>query len=72
MMVKIVCPKCGVEGTLYLVKANYKGPYRCWKCHELFTLRIWHREVKSCEPLSQAEHEQQQTLETKRPRSKPD
>ena len=60
MIVKIKCPKCGVEGGISLVESNYQGPYKCWKCRELFTIRLENNELKSCEPLSQEELDRQQ------------
>lgn len=64
MMVKIKCSKCGTEGSLSLAETSYQGPYRCWKCRELFTIKIENNEVKSCEPLSQGEFDKQQEIET--------
>jgi len=63
MMVKIKCAKCGTEGSLSLSDPSYQGPYRCWKCRELFTIRMENNELKSCEPLSQEEFEKQQEIE---------
>jgi len=63
MMVKIKCPKCGTEGSLSLVESNYEGPYRCWKCRGLFTIKMESNEMKSCEPLSQDEFDKQQEIE---------
>ena len=63
MLVKIKCPKCNVEGSLSLVESNYQGPYRCWKCRELFTITLENNKLKSCEPLSQEEFEKQQEIE---------
>ena len=66
MMVKIKCPKCETEGSLSLVEADYQGPYRCWKCRELFTLTLKNNELKSCEPLSDEEFEKLQEIEAMR------
>ena len=63
MMMTIKCPKCGTEGNLSLVESVYEGPYRCWKCHELFSIRIEGNELKSCQPLSQEEFEKIQEIE---------
>jgi len=63
MLIKIKCPKCGSEGSLSLIESSYQGPYRCWKCRGLFTIEIDNNELKSCEPLSQAEFEKQQEIE---------
>ena len=66
MMVKIKCPKCETEGSLSLVEADYQGPYRCWKCRELFTLTLKNNKLKSCEPLSEEEFEKLQQIEAMR------
>jgi len=63
MMITIKCPKCGTEGSLSLVESTYEGPYRCWKCRELFSIKIEGNELKSCEPLSQEEFERIQEIE---------
>ncbi len=63
MMITIKCPKCGTEGSLSLVEPTYEGPYRCWKCRELFSIKIEGNELKSCEPLSQEEFERIQEIE---------
>ncbi|MFC1964430.1 hypothetical protein ACFLWG_00265 [Chloroflexota bacterium] len=70
MMVKIKCPKCNVEGSISLLEPNYEGPYKCWKCRELFTIKLENNELKSCEPLSQAEFERQQEIEAMRDKFK--
>ncbi len=66
MMFKIKCPKCNTEGSFSLADASFEGPYRCWKCRELFTLKIENNELKSCEPLSQEEWDKQQEIEALR------
>ncbi len=63
MIVKIKCTKCGTEGSLSLSDPSYQGPYRCWKCRELFTIKMENNELKSCEPLSQEEFDKQQEIE---------
>jgi hypothetical protein len=63
MLVKIICPECNTEGSFSLVESSYEGPYRCWKCRALFTIRMENGELKSCEPLSQEEFEKQQEIE---------
>ncbi len=63
MLIKIKCSKCGTEGSLSLVESNYQGPYRCWKCRELFSIKLENNELKSCQPLSQEEFEKQQEIE---------
>ena len=70
MIIKIICPKCETEGSVSLADTTYEGPYRCWKCKELFTIRLENNELKSCEPLSQEEFEKQQEIEALRAKFK--
>jgi len=70
MIVKIKCAKCGTEGSLSLSDPSYQGPYRCWKCRALFTIKMENNELKSCEPLSQEEFEKQQEIEALRAKFK--
>ncbi len=60
MILKIKCPSCNIEGSLSLLEPDYEGPYRCWKCRGLFTLKIVANEVKSLTPLTGEELEKQQ------------
>jgi DNA-directed RNA polymerase subunit RPC12/RpoP len=60
MMITIECPKCGTKGSQSLLKPDYVGPYRCWKCRELFTITIVNNEVKSWETLTEEELAQQE------------
>jgi hypothetical protein len=55
MLVKIKCPKCGGETQFSPPLGSYQGPFRCWKCREIFAIRIEANEVKSCGPLNQDE-----------------
>ena len=66
MMITIKCPSCETEGKMSVLEANYSGPYKCWKCRELFQINIVNNEVRECEPLSQEEFEKQQELEALR------
>jgi len=72
MLVRIKCPKCDTEGTISLLESSYQGPYRCWKCRGLFTIRLENNELKSCEPLSQEEFDKQQEIEALRKKFKRD
>ena len=63
MIVKIRCPKCETEGSFSIAELSYEGPYRCWKCRELYTVGIENDELKFCKPLSQEEFERQQEIQ---------
>lgn len=68
MLTKIKCPKCNIEGTFSLVDPVFDGPYKCWKCKELFHIRMEHGALKSIEPMSGdelARFEQAQALRNK-------
>jgi len=62
MIIKIKCPECSTEGSISLVESSYEGPYRCWKCRALFTIKLEDNELKSYEPLSQEEFDKQQEI----------
>ena len=70
MLIKIKCPKCNIEGSISMVESNYEGPYKCWKCRELFSIKLENNELKSCEPLNQEEFDRQQEMEAMRAKFK--
>ena len=70
MLFKIKCPDCATEGTLSLVESRYEGPYKCWKCKALFTIKLEDGELKSCQPLSEEEFKRQQEIEAMRAKFK--
>jgi len=61
-MITIKCPSCGTEGSQSLLEPNYEGPYRCWKCRELFSIRIENNEVTSWEPITEERLKELQEL----------
>ncbi len=63
MIVKIKCPKCNTEGSFSVIESTYQGAYKCWKCRELFSIKLANSKVESCEPLSQEEFDKQQEIE---------
>jgi len=63
MMITITCPSCSTDGKFSVLDSGFDGPYKCWKCRELFSLKIENNKVVSCEPLSQEEFEKQQEVE---------
>ena len=62
-MLEIKCPNCEVVGKLSIIQEIFEGPYRCWKCRSLFTIKIENNELKSCTPLSEEEFEKWQALQ---------
>ena len=53
MMIEITCPGCEAVGKMSLAQMIYEGPYRCWKCRNLFTIVIANNKLQSCKPLSE-------------------
>jgi uncharacterized Zn finger protein (UPF0148 family) len=67
MMITITCPSCGTAGSQSLLEPDYQGPYLCWKCRQVFFIRIENNQVTHMEPITeerlkelQAEHRQEE------------
>jgi phage FluMu protein Com len=52
MLTKIKCPKCNTEGTFSIADPIFDGPYKCWKCKEMFHIRMEHGALKNIVPMS--------------------
>lgn len=63
MIVKIKCPKCSAESSLSLIDESYQGPYKCWKCRGLFSIKLAAGKLKSCDSLSQEEFDKLLAIE---------
>ena len=61
-MINITCPQCNTDGKISLIESPYEGPYKCWKCRELFNIEVHNGEVRSMTVLSQEEFNRQQEL----------
>ncbi len=53
MQIEVKCPACNTDSSFFVVKDVFQGPFRCWKCKALFTLKVRDGNVEVCEPLSQ-------------------
>lgn len=53
MQVTIKCPACNSDSSFFIAKNVFQGPFRCWKCKALFTVKVTNGDLKMCEPLSQ-------------------
>lgn len=69
-LMTIKCPSCAKDGTISFLEKDYEGPYRCWKCHALFSIKIRDRRLVSSEPLSEEELKRQQEAESLRAKFK--
>ena len=62
-MLTIKCPGCATEGRISFVDPDFEGPYTCWKCHGLFSIKVQAGQLTSCQPLSREEFQRQQEIE---------
>jgi len=59
MKVDIKCPECNSDSSFFIVKNIFQGPFRCWKCKNLYTIKVKSGDLLSCEPLPKEEFEKQ-------------
>jgi DNA-directed RNA polymerase subunit RPC12/RpoP len=62
-MLTIKCPNCSSEGKVSFIKPDYEGPYKCWKCQKIFSIKVRGGQVISCEPLSADDLQRVQEIE---------
>jgi hypothetical protein len=68
MLTKIKCSKCNAENTFSLSDPMYVGPFKCYKCHAVYKIRMEHNSLVSCEPMDPnelAKIEEQEALRNK-------
>jgi hypothetical protein len=53
-----------------LVQSLYVGPHKCWKCRELFNIRIENNAVRSITPMTPEELELHRMQEENRAKSR--
>jgi transposase-like protein len=59
MQITIKCPACNTDSGFFVAKNVFQGPFRCWNCKALFTIKYKNGEMQSCEPLSSEDFEKQ-------------
>ena len=63
MLVKIKCPKCETDGSFSLADPVYEGPYRCWKCRELFVIKMKNNKLLSIDAITEEEFDRQMEIQ---------
>jgi hypothetical protein len=63
MLVTITCQECEAEGRFSVLDQVYNGPYKCWKCRQLFYIELEGKNLKSCRILGEEEFQKLQELE---------
>jgi hypothetical protein len=59
MQVNIKCSACNSDSSFFIAKKVFQGPFKCWKCKALFTIKVRNGEIETCEPLSQEAFDKQ-------------
>ena len=71
MQIDVKCPACNTDSSFFIAKKVFQGPFRCWKCKALFTLKVQNGEIKQIDPLTQEDFDKQKAaLEAKRKKAK--
>lgn len=71
MQIDIKCPSCNTDSSFFVAKNIFQGPYKCWKCKALFTIKVQNSDLKLCEPLSQEDFDKQKAAkEAKKKKAK--
>jgi hypothetical protein len=63
MLATITCPECKTEGRFSVVEHSYEGPYKCWKCRQLYYIELEGKTLKACRQLGDEEFERLQQVE---------
>jgi hypothetical protein len=61
MQVNIKCQACNTDSAFFIAKDVFDGPFRCWKCKALFTVKVRKGDLQSCEPLAAEAFEKTKT-----------
>ena len=66
MQITIKCPACNTNSSFFIIKEVFKGPFRCWKCKALYTVKVRNGDLEICEPLSQEDFDKQKAAKEAR------
>jgi acetyl-CoA carboxylase beta subunit len=71
MQISVKCPACSSDSSFFVAKSVFQGPFRCWKCKGLFSLKAKNSEVQLLDPLSQEDFDKQKAAkEAKKKKAK--
>lgn len=67
MQISVKCPACSSDSSFFVAKSVFQGPFRCWKCKGLFSLKAQNSVIQLLEPLTQENFDKQKAdKETKK------
>jgi len=66
MQITIKCPACNTDSSFFILKKVFQGPFRCWKCKALYTVKVRNGDLQICEPLSQEDFDKQKAAKEAR------
>jgi transposase-like protein len=70
MQIVVKCPACNSESSFFVAKPVFQGPFRCWKCKALFTLKAKNSEIQLLEPLTQENFDKQKAAKDAKKKAK--
>lgn len=51
MQIIVKCPACNSDSSFFIAKPVFEGPFRCWKCQALYTLKARNGNMGSSIPI---------------------
>ncbi len=70
MQIDVKCSACNSDSSFFVAKNIFQGPFKCWKCKALFTLKVRNGEIEVFEPLSQEDFDKQKAAKEAKKKSK--
>lgn len=52
MVVTVKCPACKNDSQMSFTSEIYVGPFRCWKCAQLYMITVEDGNLVSCEAIA--------------------
>jgi hypothetical protein len=70
MQISIKCPACNSDSSFFVAKNVFQGPFKCWKCKALFTLKVKNSEIEKLEPLTQEDFDKAKAAKAAKKKAK--
>ena len=70
MQISVKCPACNSDSSFFVVKTVFQGPFKCWKCKSLFTLKAKNGDIELLEPLTQEDFDKQKAAKEAKKKAK--
>ena len=70
MQINVKCSACNSDSSFFIAKNIFQGPFKCWKCHAFFTLKVRNGVIEVFEPLSQEDFDKQKAAKEAKKKAK--